>query len=393
MGDFNIDLLQYESNSHTNDFINSVISHSFLPYIHQPTRVTDHSATVIDNIFSNITDFDILSGNITSIIADHFAQFLLIKKCHVSYKSCSYFAHDYSNFGKEKFIHHFSLIDWSILDNTDLSANDHFDYFYHEKTSCTDLRVPKKRITSKVLNLITEPWIDNDIQRLMSYRDKLFNKMVQSPTPSNKYLYSKFRNRVVSEQRKSKIRHFEDYFEKNKTDMKMLWTGIRSIVNVKVKTHFSNISHLLDNGTRVNDPVKMANLFDKYFVNVGSNIDKTIPRTTKSPTDYLKDRISESMFLAPVCPEEIQTIIHSLNTDKSIGPYSIPVFLLKLLSRIISLPLSLIINHSLETGIFPNKMKIGKVTPPTSIKRILLIIHQTIDQYPFYLYFQKSLRN
>ena len=77
------------------------------------------------------------------------------------------------------------------------------------------------------------------------------------------------------------------------------------------------------------DPVKMANLFDTYFVNVGSNIDKTIPRTTKSPTDYLKDRISQSMLLANVCPEEIQTIIHSLNTDKATGPYSIPVFLLK----------------------------------------------------------------
>ena len=93
MGDFNIDLLQYESNSYANDFINSVISHSFLPYIHQPTRVTDHSATVIDNILSNITDFDTLSGNTTSIIANHVAQFLLIKKCYMSYKSCSYFVH------------------------------------------------------------------------------------------------------------------------------------------------------------------------------------------------------------------------------------------------------------------------------------------------------------
>ena len=85
----------------------------------------------------------------------------------------------------------------------------------------------------------------------------------------------------------------------------MLWTGIRSSVNVKVKTQFSNISHLLDNGTRVNASVKMANLFNNYFVNVGLNIDRTIPRTTKSPTDYLKGRISQSMFLAPVCLEEI----------------------------------------------------------------------------------------
>ena len=46
MGDFNIDLLQYDSHNPTNDFINSMVSHSFLPYIHQPSRVTDHSATL-----------------------------------------------------------------------------------------------------------------------------------------------------------------------------------------------------------------------------------------------------------------------------------------------------------------------------------------------------------
>ena len=59
-----------------------MISNSLLPYIHQPTRVTEHSGTVIDNIFSYITDHETLSGNITSLIADHFPQFLLIKKCH-----------------------------------------------------------------------------------------------------------------------------------------------------------------------------------------------------------------------------------------------------------------------------------------------------------------------
>ena len=39
MGDFNIDLLQYDTHNSTNDFLNSMISHSFLPYVLQPTRV------------------------------------------------------------------------------------------------------------------------------------------------------------------------------------------------------------------------------------------------------------------------------------------------------------------------------------------------------------------
>ena len=122
----------------------------------------------------------------------------------------------------------------------------------------------------------------------MTYRDKLFKKMINHPTPSNKYLYSKFRNRVVTEQRKGKIKYFQNYFEKHKSNMKMLWSGIKSVINTNTKTQFSNISHLLDKGTQVNDPVKMANIFNNYFVNVGSAIDKTIPRTRKSPTDYLK---------------------------------------------------------------------------------------------------------
>ena len=109
----------------------------------------------------------------------------------------------------------------------------------------------------------------------MHYTDKLFANMNRNSTPSNRYLYKKFRNRVVAEQGKSKIDYFQKYFEINKTNMKMLWSGIRAIVNVKTKSQLSQISHLLENGKQVDDPVKIANMFDNYFVNVGGNIDKS----------------------------------------------------------------------------------------------------------------------
>ena len=211
-----------------------MISQSFVLYIHQPTRVTDHSATVTDNIFSNITDYETVSGNITSLIADHFAQFLLIKKCPVSFKSCSYSAYDYSNFGNEKFIHDYSLLDWSTLNNPSVSVNDHFDIFYEKTSACIDSHVPRKRVTKRKLKLRTKHWINSEIQKPMTYRDKLFKKMINHPTPSNKYLYSKLRNRVVTEQRKGKI----NYFEKHKSNMKMLWSCIKSAINTNTKTQF-----------------------------------------------------------------------------------------------------------------------------------------------------------
>ena len=57
IGDFNINLPNYESHSasETNVFINSMVSHYPLTHILQPTRVTDHSATIIDNTFTNAT--------------------------------------------------------------------------------------------------------------------------------------------------------------------------------------------------------------------------------------------------------------------------------------------------------------------------------------------------
>ena len=71
LGDFNINLLNYNCHQPTNDFLDSLASNSFIPYILHPTRITSHSKTLIDNIFSNFISPDIISGNITATISDH----------------------------------------------------------------------------------------------------------------------------------------------------------------------------------------------------------------------------------------------------------------------------------------------------------------------------------
>ena len=64
MADFSINLLNYESHNNTNEFIKSMVSHHLLPHILQPTRATDHSATIIDNIFTNATEYDTISVSV-----------------------------------------------------------------------------------------------------------------------------------------------------------------------------------------------------------------------------------------------------------------------------------------------------------------------------------------
>ena len=77
LGDFNVDLMRYNQHKPTNEFLGSLASNSYLPYIIQPIRHTSHSRTLIDSIFSNFISKYIICGNITAIISDHLPQFFV----------------------------------------------------------------------------------------------------------------------------------------------------------------------------------------------------------------------------------------------------------------------------------------------------------------------------
>ena len=266
-----------------------------------------------------------------------------------------------------------------------------FENFYNKSVTCVDHHLPKRKVGKKRLKLKTKLWITEQIIKLMTYRDNLLRKLNENFTVSDKYLYNKFRNRAVSEQRKSKKKYFHAFSQRYQSNIKMLWSGIRFILNIKNKSKLSLICQLKYNGTCVNDLQKIGNTFYNYFVNVGSNIDKIIPRTKKVPLDYLVSRTPNSIFLDPVTPREIEIIINSLNPNKSTGPYSIPTFLLKLLSTHISMSLSKIAKHSFVTGVFPGKLKFGKVNPLH--KKGPEIIPLSIAQYLFFLFSQRSLKS
>ena len=80
LGDFNFDLLKFENHYPTNDFINIISSFCFKAHILQPTRITDHSKTLIDNIFFNSLEHSTISENIIYDITDHLPNFLIFDK-------------------------------------------------------------------------------------------------------------------------------------------------------------------------------------------------------------------------------------------------------------------------------------------------------------------------
>ena len=138
-------------------------------------------------------------------------------------------------------------------------------------------------LTKSNSKLQSKPWITPHIQKLIKHRDKLLRKLKKSHSKNTEELYKKFRNRVVSENTKSKFNYFDTYFQANKSNMKNLWTDIKSIINTKSKNSPQSISQLTADGETIQDRQKMANVFNNFFVNVSTQVSSEIPRTKNPP--------------------------------------------------------------------------------------------------------------
>ena len=53
MGDFNLNLINFQHHQTTGEFLDGLYSNMFFPLITRPSRITCHTATLIDNIFLN----------------------------------------------------------------------------------------------------------------------------------------------------------------------------------------------------------------------------------------------------------------------------------------------------------------------------------------------------
>ena len=74
MGDYNINLFNYDVHSPTAELVDLMYSHSFVPLINRPTRITNQSATLIDNIFTNnyLNLCQCMEAVLVTDISDHF---------------------------------------------------------------------------------------------------------------------------------------------------------------------------------------------------------------------------------------------------------------------------------------------------------------------------------
>ena len=321
--------------------------------------MTVNTTSVIDNIFSNNLQDDIISGNVLLTLSHHFSQIISVSREQIDFKKINVFQRDYSKYSSESFRDDVSIQNWNYSHN---NVNDSFKDFFTKLHATVDRHAPLKKLTPREIKMENKPWLSAEIIKLIKLRNKVFARKKRQPNNENcKRLYSLLRNRINRKLKKSKKQHYIEYFNEHVNNIKKTWDGIKKIVNVK-KT-LKKVSQLTIGGKVIDDDKMLANNFNRFFVDVGPTTENSIPKVPNlSPSKFLKNRNQINFVIAHISNEEILAILNSLE-NKSAGPYSIPVKMLMVIPDLIIVPLAYIINMSFLTGEYPDLLKQVKVIP------------------------------
>ena len=373
VGDYNIDLLKINENSHIKDYFDTIISNSFIPKITMPTRVTETSATLIDNCFIKTNNFftETKAGIIYNKISDHYPYFIkLTLKNNIFSRKKQIKCYTNSPQAMINFKNEISKI--SLNRDFEHSVNGDPNQNYNKLDSilktALNKHLPAKMVNFKKYKYKKNPWMTQGIMRSIKFRDDLYKKL--KDTDRSLEIYNTYKinlqtyNRILKQNiRQAKKSYYYECFHKFQRDIKKTWMTIKDILNKSTKKdQFPKF--FMVNDIKLDDPRDIANGFNKYFVEIGPKLANSIaPLPNKSFTDYLKKPVTKNFTFMNVTDKQIVEIIDSLKPKSSCGIDRISNKLIKTIKHEISKPLALIINQCFTTGVFPEKLKIARVLP------------------------------
>ena len=116
-------------------------------------------------------------------------------------------------------------------------------------------------------------------------------------------------------------------------------------------------------GIELTGNLEISEAFNNYFSNIGGRLAETIPVIdNSSPVSHIT-RTPNSIFLRPASVNEVLTIIHNLDGQKSCGPDNIPVNVVKSNAYSFASILAEAFIKIISTGVYPDCLKVARVIP------------------------------
>ena len=234
-------------------------------------------------------------------------------------------------------------------------------------STAKEKHLPKKMVKFDKRKHKKAKWMTNGLLKSINNKDRLYKKLIRTDMDDLQYVtlkneFTAFKNTLRRSINEAKRLYYLRTFALYKNDVKQTWSVIKDTLQRKL--HSSPSSKFILNNNTITDLDEIATEFNKYFINIGRSLSDQI-HSNHSSLDYLpKQHKPTSIFsFNPVNEECIANYIRNLKNKSSYGYDNISNKLIKSAGHILVKPMTIIVNQSLHTGIYPSQLKLSRVKP------------------------------
>ena len=224
--------------------------------------------------------------------------------------------------------------------------------------------MPLKKLSRKEKSLHYKPWLTSGIQKSMKTRDYLQKQSFKLKTEEAEKQYKKYKNFVTRLQNLSYNSFFSNKITKNFKNKKRLWETVGEISKYKKRKNI-DIKRLTNNGTDITGTEEIVNCLNSHFNSIGHTMADKI-QNPNLPNDQQLSHIpyiDVPIKFEHTTHEEIVKLIRELKLNKAAGSDGINSYIIKKTQYLIAPVLLRLFNKSMDTGIFPNALKIASIIP------------------------------
>ena len=373
-GDFNIDLIQYDTDERSRELIDITSNHGFSQVISRPTRITDHSSSLIDHIYTNKISKVISSCVVTLDVTDHLGTYIKVsldgnfdRAAHPVYRRNNRENSEYRLFNEAnngKFKELLESENWDEVNDV-LNADEKYNKFVEIYTKHYNNAYPliTKRKRRKNERVLPKPWIMEWLEDACNRKQMAYHEFVNEPSAQNKAIYDKLYKFCDKHVTIAKKKYYRKYFDEHSDNSRKKWQMINKLLNRRKGR--VQINKLTDSkGNITNKPQEISEKFNEYFCNIASNLKTKIDTPTSSCDymQYLKNPVPNSIVTLNVLNHEIKDIIRNLK-NKSTRDTKISVLKLASENKSFVEVLTKTVEASFVQGIFPESLKLAQVVP------------------------------
>ena len=219
------------------------------------------------------------------------------------------------------------------------------------------------RISSK--RKIHKPWLALGLERSNHKCQKLYKKTLTSGcTEGDLQKYKSYRNILNRAKYTAMHNYYNSKCVEYKDNTRKLWQLINNHVG-KCKQCGSIIPYIMVNGLKTYNPDKITNSFRQFYADLGGSLASNIIPGNKTIEECIRNmpRTLNSLVMWPTSGKELEELINDMPKKPSSGHDQVSNKLLKDLSNSITFPLTTIFNQSLESGVFPDLIKMAEMIP------------------------------